>query len=101
MDKHGIPAESWDKIISILTTNPRVDEIILFGSRAMGKHKPGSDIDIALRGKELRHQDMIDLLVAYDELDLPWELDILLIQKTTDPEVLSHIERHGQIVWQR
>jgi len=67
----------------------------------MGKHREGSDIDIALTGDDLTHQDMVSLLLAYDNLDLPWKLDLLLLNDTTDPDMPGHIERQGLVVWQR
>jgi len=36
------------KQLGILTANPRVERVVLFGSRAMGTHTPESDIDLAL-----------------------------------------------------
>ena len=47
----GLKDSDINAIIAILKRYPDVKEAIIFGSRAMGNYKPGSDIDIALKGK--------------------------------------------------
>lgn len=92
---HGIKQETWDRIIGILRSNPAVEEIILFGSRAKGNFKPGSDIDICIKGSTLTVQDINILAQALDELNLPWEIDLLRYEEISDPAVIEHIDRVG------
>jgi len=47
----GLKTSDLDLIIEILRRYPDVEEALIFGSRAMGNYKPGSDVDIALKGK--------------------------------------------------
>lgn len=47
----GIESESYQRIVKALSQFREIDEVIVFGSRAMGNYKKGSDIDLALLGK--------------------------------------------------
>ena len=47
--KYGLKDEIYDKILNIARKNKQY-KFILFGSRARGKYKKESDIDIAIKG---------------------------------------------------
>lgn len=48
-----------------------------FGSRATGKAKPFSDLDLALESAAPLPQGLIgDLVQAFEESDLPWKVDV-------------------------
>jgi predicted nucleotidyltransferase len=93
--KYGITTEQWTAILSILNSNHKVDEVILYGSRAKGNYKPGSDIDICLKGAELSQIDVNKLLQQLDELNLPWIVDIICYNTITNEDLLEHIKRVG------
>lgn len=95
MHKYGIPLELWDSIISTIQSSEKVSGIILFGSRAKGNYKNGSDIDFALVGKELSTKDIITISAALDDLDLPWQIDLVIFDKITEVSLTEHIKRCG------
>ena len=45
---HGLSQQTVAQITRVLTEFPDVERAVLFGSRAKGTHKRGSDIDLAL-----------------------------------------------------
>ena len=93
--KYGIKAEYWTQILAILKSNPLVSEVILYGSRAKGNFKPGSDIDICLKGAALSQFDVNVLMLKLDELNLPWIIDLSCYNMITNAELIDHIERVG------
>jgi uncharacterized protein len=95
MHKYGIPHELWDRIISTIQRSEKVTGIILFGSRAKGNYTNGSDIDLALKGKDLSTKDIITISSALDELDLPWQIDLVIFDKVTAASLTEHIKRCG------
>jgi uncharacterized protein len=95
MQKYGIPHELWNSIISTIQSSEKVTGITLFGSRAKGSHKNGSDIDFALMGKELTTKDIISISKALDDLDLPWQIDLLIFDSITEQSLIEHIKRCG------
>ena len=48
--KHGLKETTIQKICAVLAHYPQVEQAVLYGSRAKGNYKNGSDIDLTLRG---------------------------------------------------
>ncbi|HOH47415.1 MAG TPA: nucleotidyltransferase domain-containing protein [Candidatus Cloacimonadota bacterium] len=95
MLKYGIPQESWDSIISTIRSCGKVTGITLFGSRAKGNFRNGSDIDLALAGNEISTKDIITISTCLDALDLPWQIDLLILDRITEESLTEHIKRCG------
>ncbi len=98
---YGLNDELLTKIAAILSTNNRVDEALLFGSRAKGNFRTGSDIDIALKGTSLVSNDLLHLSIDLDELETPYQFDLVIYQRITEPALRDHIDRVGQLLYQR
>ncbi len=98
--KFGLKDETIDKINSVLAKYPQVSKAVIYGSRAKGNYKNGSDIDLTLHGElDLTIQFKIDNNL--DDLLLPYTFDLSIFSKLTDPEFISHIERVGQVFYER
>ena len=96
MSKAGLLDEDLKIIISVLHQHGEVKEAILFGSRAKGNYQIGSDVDIALKGKELNPS--IVSTISYqlnEETSLPYKFDILNYQSLNNIELKQHIDRVG------
>ncbi len=91
----GLKERYRDTIRSILATNPRVERALLFGSRATGKFRPGSDIDLALFGSELSSDDVTRLAAQADATTIPQVVDFLLVDQLLDDRVRAEILEHG------
>ncbi len=87
-----------DIIISILIANPRVEQIVLFGSRASEAFTSTSDIDLALFGDELTLSDQANLVDQIHQSVVPFEVDLLRYSTVSNSELLEHIIRDG-VVW--
>jgi predicted nucleotidyltransferase len=93
--KHGIKEEYWALILSLLKSEAKVSDVILYGSRAKGNYKPGSDIDICLKGIGIGMAEIRTLLIKLDDLDLPWRVDLSAYDLITNADLLDHIDRIG------
>lgn len=100
-NRFGIESAMFEQIVDVLRGNPLVEEVILYGSRAKGMHKPGSDIDLVLKGKELTLQDLNRVSLALDDLLLPYTFDLSLYHHIDNEELLAHIGRVGKSVFRR
>ncbi len=98
---YGIEDIDMKRIISILKSNKKVSDALLFGSRALGSFDPGSDIDIALKGIELKLNDIIELKISLDDLFLPYKFDIINFNHISEPNLLDHINRVGIKLFER
>ena len=91
----GLPEIIRERICSHLHSDPRITSVVLFGSRAKGTWREGSDIDVAVFGSGL---DRTDVWTWNNELDadvFPWSLDIVIVDERTDRQLREHISRVG------
>ena len=91
--KYGLSKISYEKIKKIIQKYPEY-QFKVFGSRARGNYKEGSDIDIAVYG-ELKNQDKIKILNDFDLLDIPYMVDIVFYQDLLKEEFKIAIDREG------
>ncbi len=91
----GLKEKYRQTLIQILTTYPGVEGAILFGSRARGNFRPGSDIDLALIGQTLTLADLIQLKDLIEQTNIPHKVDILLMHKLNNPNLHQSIQSNG------
>jgi len=97
----GLPGRSLCTLRSILASQSAVEQAIVYGSRAKGNFRPGSDIDLTLVGPDLTLTDLTRLAQALDESDLPYQVDLSLQADIDNPNLLEHIARVGQVLYER
>ncbi len=98
----GLRQQDLDEIIRILRRFPVVEEAIIFGSRAKGNFKKGSDIDLAVRGKGIDHEVVASLsFFLNEESATPYFFDIVHFEEISEKELLEHINRVGQCIYSR
>jgi len=90
----GLPQDSLDAIKAILSNRPNIEEAIIYGSRAKGTHREGSDIDLTIKGC-LSYRDMVKISVCLDNLNLPWKIDLSLYEKIENEALREHIDKFG------
>lgn len=91
----AVPESAKLAILRVLDAHPRVEQAVIFGSRAKGTQRTGSDIDLALVGKALQFDDLLRLEGELDDLMLPWRIDLLLLDRVENPALREHIARVG------
>ena len=94
----NIPAQAQERLLAVLTAQPQVERIWLFGSRAMGREQPGSDLDLCLEAPQLNHSDRLRLMNDVDDLCLPWQVDLVL-RHELPAELEEHVQRVGRCLW--
>lgn len=93
--KFGLTNQTLQRIIMVLTKFSVIDKAVLYGSRAKGNYKNGSDIDLCLFGKNLDLRQQYRILDALDELFLPYKFDLTVYETITNDELKAHINRVG------
>ncbi len=99
--RFGLPMEVVSMIGGVLAGHPEVESAILYGSRAKGNYKPGSDIDLALVGDHLAHRDLLKIMGELDELLLPYTIDLSIFHTIDHEGLRDHIQRVGQEFYRR
>lgn len=99
--KYGLPDHTVNQICAVLAQYPQVDRAVLYGSRAKGNFKPGSDIDLTLFGPDLTQKLCATIAEALDDLLLPYSIDLSVFADLKHPELAAHIQRVGVVFFER
>jgi len=99
MADFGLPAAAIAALRGVLSQYPQIERAVVYGSRAKGNYRSGSDIDLTLNGPELTFTDLMRIETALDDLMLPWKIDLSLLSHIDNPDLLDHIARVGKPLW--
>ena len=100
--QHGLSAQTLQKIRDVFVRHPQVEEVVLYGSRARGDYKNGSDIDLTLRGNnELTHMLLSRIANDLDDQLLPYTIDLSILKNIRNPEMVEQIERVGVTLYKK
>lgn len=93
----GLKDSTTNIIINEILRFKEIKEAIIFGSRAKGNFKRGSDIDLALKGPEI-NQDIVTKLSRRlnQEAPIPHFIDVVHYEQISSEELLAHIDRVGK-----
>ena len=97
----GLPDAALAAIRQVLTSHPEVEAAILYGSRALGRHRPASDIDLTLIGPAISAATLAHIDAELDDLLLPWMIDLSCLASIDHAALLAHIERAGVELYRR
>jgi predicted nucleotidyltransferase len=95
----GIKDDDLQSIINVLSRTPLVESAKVYGSRAKGTYKPGSDIDLTLIGGDLNWQELQVIECQLDDLLLPYQFDVSLYNSLDNVELIDHIDRVGKVIY--
>ena len=93
--KYGLSDIELNKLRELYARYEDIEEVILYGSRAKGNHKPFSDVDISLVGANLTRSRLNQIAIAIEDLLLPYQYDLSIFHKLTKIELVAHIRRVG------
>lgn len=96
---YGLKDKQISAIHSVLLRYPQVRKAILYGSRAKGNYRRGSDIDLTLVGDALDLTILFKIENELDDLLLPYKIDLSVFSGIENPELLGHIERVGKVFY--
>ncbi len=97
----GLPFTAIAALRNLFDSWPDIESVWIYGSRAKGNYRPGSDIDLTLKGEALDLHDLLAIENQIDDLLLPWSVDLSLYAHIDNDSLREHIERAGQVFYQR
>ncbi|MEI6847377.1 MAG: nucleotidyltransferase domain-containing protein [Chlorobiaceae bacterium] len=99
--KYGLQDTTIEQIRTLFEQYPQVEQATLYGSRAAGNYKNGSDIDLTLYGTTLTFSTLKSIINDFDTLYLPYSIDLSIFANISDPDIIDHIQRVGIIFYKR
>mgnify|MGYP000717930900 CR=1 FL=1 len=97
----GLSEKVVENLKTVFAENVKIDKAIVFGSRAKGNYKEGSDIDITIKGQNLDFDDTLSLLRKIDDLNIPYKIDLIKYHTINEPDLKDHIDRVGIELYSR
>lgn len=96
----GISDKDIVMIQNVMAGYPAIDEVVIYGSRAKGNYKTGSDIDLMIKGI-VSWEEFHRLEYDLDELMLPYQFDLAMIDTIDNLKLLDHVTRVGRIFYEK
>jgi predicted nucleotidyltransferase len=95
----GLSDITQKQLILLFKKFPKIKKVILYGSRAKGNFKTGSDIDLTVDAPDMTLSELLEIENDLDDLLLPYKIDLSLLHHIDNPALLEHIERIGKIFY--
>ncbi|MTW86032.1 nucleotidyltransferase domain-containing protein [Virgibacillus dakarensis] len=93
---NGLLKSDNEFILKALRHFDEIDRAVIFGSRAMGNFKKGSDVDIAVQGEKVTRKTVADLdFLLNEEYPLPYFFDVVHYENIKNDKLVEHIDRVG------
>jgi predicted nucleotidyltransferase len=99
---YGLSAKTLEEITAAFMQCPNIEKVMLYGSRAKGNYRNGSDIDMTLMGEGLTLENSVyPLMEIFDESSLPYSFDISIFKDIENESLVEHIERVGKVLYEK
>jgi len=98
--KFGLSDSVISELQDVFRRHANISKVLIFGSRAKGNYREGSDIDLVAIGNDLDYSQLIKILTEIDNLELIYSVDLLDYNKTINTPIGEHIDRVGQVFYQ-
>ncbi len=98
----GLDVDTLRGIRGAISRFTHIEKVLIYGSRARGNYRTGSDIDITLLGKNLTLDNSVyPLMSALDDLYLPYKFDISIFNQLEESDFVEHILRVGKTFYEK
>ncbi|MCQ2306916.1 MAG: nucleotidyltransferase domain-containing protein [Bacteroidales bacterium] len=93
---YGLSDTTISDLRLVFIRHANVREVVIFGSRAKGEYREGSDIDLAVIADNLTYNQLMDMMLEIDDLGLLYKVDLIDYNKNKDNPIGEHIRRVGK-----
>lgn len=97
LNMFGLERKTLHAITECFKQFPAITWVKVYGSRAKGNYRPGSDIDLAFSSPT---DCSAQLLAALDELPTPYLFDVTHFESLQHQGLREHIERVGVVLYE-
>jgi predicted nucleotidyltransferase len=98
--EYGLSGNTMGILEAIFKKYPGIRQVTLYGSRAQGNYRNGSDIDISLKTDgSFTHADLLGAAGDFDDSALPYFVDVLIYEQISNPALKAHIDRVGKVLY--
>jgi predicted nucleotidyltransferase len=96
----GLSEKCIEMMVSALCQYKEIEKAGIFGSRARGNYKNGSDVDLVIYGPQITSNIVLRLSMQLnEELPLPYYFDIVHYESIKDQAFKDQIDTDGKRLW--
>ena len=99
--KYGLSDTVIERMNGVFSRWPGVERVMLYGSRAKGTYRDGSDIDLTIAGDTITQSHLLKIANELDDLGLPYKIDLSLLRQIEDKALLEHIKLVGVVFYEK
>lgn len=99
--RFGLEESVIAEICGVFRRHENIEKVVIFGSRAKGCFREGSDIDLALFGENLTYAQLLTLGAQLDDLGLFYKIDLVIYAQHAGTPLAEHIDRAGETFFAR
>ncbi|MED1418980.1 nucleotidyltransferase domain-containing protein [Bacillus smithii] len=96
----GISQRFMDDLLAYCLSNPVIQKVVLFGSRARGDYRKTSDIDLAIYTNNATHSQQNLIEYQIQEMPILLKIDILFMDRVSEEKLIANIEKDGMVVYE-
>ena len=96
----GLPDKTINMINEIFAKYSEIEKVLIYGSRARGDYRNGSDIDLTIVG-DISYRDKEHIAGLIDDLPIPYMCDLSVFKSIENENLMEHIERVGQVFYKK
>lgn len=97
----GLSSTTLKKLNSVFAQYAAIDSVLIYGSRAKGNYRPGSDIDLTIKGSEISFAEFLQIEDQIDDLMLPYTVDLSQYCQLENTALIAHIDRVGVAIYNK
>ena len=98
--KFGLSDLVIQELQDVFRRYANIEKVLIFGSRSKGDYRAGSDIDLAVIGKDIDYSVLLDIQCDIEDLELLYSIDLIDYQKKKGTPIGDHIDRVGQVFYE-
>ena len=95
----GLSQKTMQTLDLIFAAEPMVEKVIVYGSRAKGNFREGSDIDLTLVAPDLQFRQLLKLQGEIEESSIPQMVDLSILNEIKNTALVDHITRVGKVFY--
>ena len=101
MQQFGLNPIQTQIITDILANYPEIESAIIYGSRAKGNFREGSDVDLTLKGKRVDQRVLLQIMGELDDSLSPYLFDLSIYHQLKNQNLIEEIDRTGKVFYQK
>lgn len=98
--KFGLSDTIIKELQDVFRRHANIKKVLIFGSRSKGNFRAGSDIDLALIGRDIDYRQILDIQTEIDDLGMLYSIDILNYETKVGTPIGDYIDRDGQVFYE-